>query len=542
MSYQSSSPELAARGAVDALEKKLGLRFRSAAITGGALFGSFTTHGAKKLWPGGHAVEDSDIADMVGAIVNDNGLRPLHIIPLKYNPANPVGANSTGLAAVFGFFNGALDGLDMAASAASAAYLEQSGYFDTQFLLGQSSGTNPRIIFDFGHSHTTASVWHGKLPLSVVRIARGGRQMTAALGARFGLNFGAATAVKHSAASMIPDTMDSIELADPNHDFYKSDANAVLVPIMRDIIAEISEKLSDAIERYAPAEIVITGGGAKVRNLRQYLEMQFRLPVANGPDAAAALRNFIWNGEKANIKKFLARRAKWDKLFGIKLVPRRKRRAFVPILPSAIGFDMNSTLTYEMFAAAGISEIHCDIMDGFYTSRKYGDSEYLANLRKRTAARLHVHLMTESPSVWAESAIAAGADTIVVSSGTYGLTDALKKIKSAGRRCGVALHPDTPVAALKNILKELDDIVVMSVVPGNSGAKFIDDAVKKISVLANTRRAYGLKFRIVVDGGINPQTAAVCWNAGADALISESFLARSDDFTGAVRSLIPDRH
>lgn len=81
---------------------------------------------------------------------------------------------------------------------------------------------------------------------------------------------------------------------------------------------------------------------------------------------------------------------------------------------------MNDMATYTMFASAGISMIHVDIMDGFYVDKIAGGIGELANIRSKTRAHLHVHLMTESPSVWARDAINAGADTVIISTNTSG--------------------------------------------------------------------------------------------------------------------------
>ncbi len=78
----------------------------------------------------------------------------------------------------------------------------------------------------------------------------------------------------------------------------------------------------------------------------------------------------------------------------------------------------------------------------------------------------------------------------------------------------------------------------MAVTPGAAGQKFNPDVLRKISVLAATRKKYGLKFLISVDGGIDDKTAQMCWNAGADLLVSGSYLARATDFPLAVQSLL----
>jgi ribulose-phosphate 3-epimerase len=207
-------------------------------------------------------------------------------------------------------------------------------------------------------------------------------------------------------------------------------------------------------------------------------------------------------------------------------------------MPTTLSVDMKSPETYRLFKSGGISMIHVDIMDGFFVDRITGGIEELRFIRANTDAHLYVHLMTESPAVWAAAAAAAGADTIIVSTNTAGVRAALRKIKELGRRCGVALNPESSADILKPVLKDIDDILVMSVQPGAGGQRFDENVLHKISVLANTRKKYGLKFRITVDGGINGDTAQLCWRAGADFLASGSYLAQSPDFPLAVQSLL----
>ena len=156
---------------------------------------------------------------------------------------------------------------------------------------------------------------------------------------------------------------------------------------------------------------------------------------------------------------------------------------------------------------------------------------------KRMSSGLFAGLALLS-SVWAADAIAAGADTVIVSTNTSGVRAAIRAIKSSGRRAGIALNPDTSPEILKSVIRDLDEVMVMAVVPGAAGQDFSPVCLHKISMLAATRKKYGLQFKISVDGGINEKTAPLCWTAGADYLVSGSYLSHASDFPIAVQSLL----
>ena len=182
--------------------------------------------------------------------------------------------------------------------------------------------------------------------------------------------------------------------------------------------------------------------------------------------------------------------------------------------------------------------IHVDIMDGFYVDKIAGGIDELSKIRTNTKSHLHVHLMTESPAIWATDAINAGADTVIISTNTSGVRDAINIIKKSGKRCGIALNPESNVEILVPVLKDLDEIMIMAVKPGAAGQEFDTRVLQKIKMLDYTRKKHGLKYLISVDGGINPETAKLCWNAGANLLVSGSYLAKSPDFPLAVQSLL----
>ena len=105
-------------------------------------------------------------------------------------------------------------------------------------------------------------------------------------------------------------------------------------------------------------------------------------------------------------------------------------RKTVPILPSVMCWDINNKYVYKMFESVGIRAIHCDIMDGFYTERVHGTLDDIRRIRARTRLALQTHLMVDDPLLWCAQVIDAGADAVVISSGTRHIVETLKQIKT----------------------------------------------------------------------------------------------------------------
>ena len=470
----------------------------------------------------------------------------MHIIPLRYdtpgarNVISPIGHTDHALISAFGAIFYERARLDEITAAMRRAHIQTAGFFDPQFLLNATlRRARENVMFiDLGDEFTTASIWTDRGPVTLKKIPIGGAKITRDISDKMQIDIDAADTIKRAVASLAPQEMDRFTPADPAYDFSRADINEIVLPRMVEIAGLIKSSAMGAIAKYRPCKIMLTGGGAEMTGVTEFFENAFSIPVQKLPyDATVrALAAHIWALQKPRIAAALRRQEKWrrrgDWLRRVMHIGRRPARPrFIPIMPS--------TLYYTLFKSGGISMIHVDIMDGFYVDRIAGSIAELKHIRSKTTAHLHVHLMTESPSVWAADAIAAGADTVVVSTNTSGLRVALREIKAAGRRAAVALNPDSSVAILKPILREIDEVMVMSVAPGAAGQHFDKEAIKKISVLNATRKKYGLKFTISVDGGINADTAQACWLAGADMLVSGSYLARSPDFPLAVQSLLP---
>lgn len=180
--------------------------------------------------------------------------------------------------------------------------------------------------------------------------------------------------------------------------------------------------------------------------------------------------------------------------------------------------------------------IHFDVMDGHFVPNITFGPVMCKALRPHTTLPLDVHLMVEDPIRWVEPFKEAGADilTFHVEADRH-IHRTLQAIHAAGMKGGVVLNPATPIEMCKYVLCDCDLVLLMSVNPGFGGQKFIPQIVTKIFELASLKKEMGLSFEIEVDGGVNPQTAALCREAGATVLVAGSAVFSATDPSEAVR-------
>lgn len=180
--------------------------------------------------------------------------------------------------------------------------------------------------------------------------------------------------------------------------------------------------------------------------------------------------------------------------------------------------------------------IHFDVMDGHFVPNITFGPVMCKALRPHTTLPLDVHLMVEDPIRWVEPFKEAGADilTFHVEADRH-IHRTLQAIHAAGMKGGVVLNPATPIEMCKYVLCDCDLVLLMSVNPGFGGQKFISQIVTKIFELASLKKEMGLSFEIEVDGGVNPQTAALCREAGATVLVAGSAVFSAADPSEAVR-------
>jgi ribulose-phosphate 3-epimerase len=201
------------------------------------------------------------------------------------------------------------------------------------------------------------------------------------------------------------------------------------------------------------------------------------------------------------------------------------------IAPSILSADF-ANLGRDVLAVekGGADYIHVDVMDGAFVPNISFGSLIVSAIRPVTKLPLDVHLMIQNPEQYIQEFAKAGADIIMVHvEATPHIHRAVQLIKETGVKAGVVLNPGTPIEAIEYVLKEVDQVLIMSVNPGFGGQKFIPESLVKINRLAALREELGLAFEIEVDGGIGEETAQLCAKAGADVFVAGSYIYGAKD-------------
>lgn len=211
----------------------------------------------------------------------------------------------------------------------------------------------------------------------------------------------------------------------------------------------------------------------------------------------------------------------------------------IKISPSILSADF-SRLGEEIQAIekAGADYIHIDVMDGAFVPNITIGNEVVKSLRKTTSLPFDVHLMINNPDLHVKAFAESGADIITIhGEATIHLDRSLELIKSFGKKAGVSLVPSSHENSLDYVLEKLDLILVMTVNPGFGGQKFLTSQLKKIEALRSKIEKSGKKIELQVDGGINEETAKMVVNAGADVLVSGSYIFKSGNYSNAILKL-----
>ncbi|MDY4429876.1 ribulose-phosphate 3-epimerase [Evtepia sp.] len=211
----------------------------------------------------------------------------------------------------------------------------------------------------------------------------------------------------------------------------------------------------------------------------------------------------------------------------------------IKIAPSILSADF-AKLGQEVQRVKSADWLHVDVMDGMFVSNISIGVPVVKSLRKATDMFLDVHLMIEKPVRYIDAFADAGADLLSVhleADMPPGIRAALEAMDRRGVKKGIVLRPITAAEAVLPYIKDVDLILVMTVEPGFGGQKFMADQLPKIAAIRKYIDQYNPGCHLEVDGGVDPNTAPLVIQAGADVLVAGSAVYGAADPAQAIRTL-----
>ena len=203
----------------------------------------------------------------------------------------------------------------------------------------------------------------------------------------------------------------------------------------------------------------------------------------------------------------------------------------IKIAPSILSADFSKLgEEIELLDKGGADYIHIDVMDGAFVPNIKLGAPIVKALRNRTDKVFDVHLMVESPSRYIDDFVDAGADIITIHYEAEKHIDrAIQYIKSKGVKAGVVLNPGTPTMMIKDLIKELDMVLIMSVNPGFGGQSFIEYSLEKVKEVDEMRKKYNKDLIIEIDGGIGLNNIKAAREAGVDVAVAGSAVYKNGE-------------
>ena len=196
----------------------------------------------------------------------------------------------------------------------------------------------------------------------------------------------------------------------------------------------------------------------------------------------------------------------------------------VKLAPSILAADF-ACLGQQVAEAeqGGADRIHVDVMDGHFVPNLSMGAAIVQSLRRVTRLPLEIHLMVSDPDVFLEEFAAAGSDSFLVHwEGNNNVHRTVQRIRTLGKRAGVAINPATPGAVLEEIVQDVDQVLVMTVNPGFGHQQFLRTTLSKIAQVRELVEQRKPGCEVEVDGGIDATTAPLAIRAGATVLVAGS--------------------
>ena len=209
------------------------------------------------------------------------------------------------------------------------------------------------------------------------------------------------------------------------------------------------------------------------------------------------------------------------------------------VSPSLLSADFgNLARDIDMINRSDAHMLHLDVMDGVFVPNISFGFPVMKYVQKLCTKPLDVHLMIVEPQKFVSQVRDCGAEIMNVHYEVCPhLNRVVQQIKDAGMRAGVTLNPATPVCMLRDIVTELDLVLLMSVNPGFGGQKFIPQTLNKVRELRQLIAETGSRAIIEVDGGVNDETGAQLAQAGANMVVAGNYVFKAPDPMAAITTL-----
>ena len=201
------------------------------------------------------------------------------------------------------------------------------------------------------------------------------------------------------------------------------------------------------------------------------------------------------------------------------------------ISPSMLSADFgNLDRDTRMIDRSAAQWIHIDVMDGVFVPNISFGFPVMKPIRKASNKVLDVHLMIVDPEKYVAQFAEAGADIVTFHyEATQTPREAIRLIRESGAKVGISIKPKTPVEVLRELLPEVDLVLIMSVEPGFGGQSFIEGSTDKVRELRKMIDKAGLDVTIEIDGGVSAANAGELYEAGCDALVAGSAVFKAAD-------------